>query len=112
MQASAGTKSEMFYEKALIFSTLSIAPAPAMLPDTISFAQAAQDAPGQTRTVADTICYILMYDTITSVVFIALSAVPLVGSSRGSSAYAMAWVFSFLAVGLGVAPIIMYALHF
>ncbi|KAH7555669.1 hypothetical protein BM1_07292 [Bipolaris maydis] len=88
----------------LTFSTLFIVLATAMVPAMIGFAKAVQD--GETGFTSDADFSIVIRDTIMTVLAAALSAVQLFRSPRKDSAYKMAWVFSGLAISLGVTAII------
>lgn len=97
-----------YQNQVLTFSTLFIVLATAMVPAMIGFAKAVQD--GETGFTSDADFSIVIRDTIMTVLAAALSAVQLFRSPRKDSAYKMAWVFSGLAISLGVTAIILYSL--
>lgn len=76
-----------------------------MAPGMVGFAKATQE--GETGSTSDADFSIVIRDTIMTILAAALSAVQMMKSPRRGSAYQMAWVFSILAVSLGVTAIIM-----
>ena len=79
-----------------------------MVPGMVGFAKAVQD--GETGSKSDADFSIVMRDTIMTILGAALSAVQMFRSPRKNSAYKMAWVFSGLAVSLGITAIVVYPL--
>ena len=79
-----------------------------MVPGMMGFAKAVQD--GETGSTSDADFSIVVRDTIMTMLGAALSAVQMFRSPRKNSAYKMAWVFTGLAVSLGVTAIIVYPL--
>jgi len=99
---------DTYQDQVLTFSILFIVLATAMVPGMIGFAKAAQD--GETGSTSDADFSIVIRDTIMTILGAALSAVQLFRSPRKNSAYKMAWVFSGLAISLGITAIIVYPL--
>ncbi|EUC51039.1 hypothetical protein COCMIDRAFT_80309 [Bipolaris oryzae ATCC 44560] len=95
-------------DQVLTFSILFIVLAIAMVPAMIGFAKAVQD--GETGSTSDADFNIVIRDTIMTILGATLSAVQLFRWPRKTSAYKMAWVFSGLAISLGVTAIIVYPL--
>jgi hypothetical protein len=79
-----------------------------MVPGMIGFAKAAQD--GETGSTSEADFSIVIRDTIMTTLGAALSAVQMFGSPRKNGAYKMGWVFSGLAISLGVIAIMVYPL--
>jgi hypothetical protein len=79
-----------------------------MVPGMIGFAKAVQDGETGSKSHAD--FSIVIRDTIMTILGATLSAIQMFRSTRNNSAYKMAWIFSGLAVLLGVTAIIVYPL--